>query len=171
MKLKHISALFCLIIFAAGLANAATVNGLQYAKTVAVPAQLVTQGFDGGRVRVCKDSYALSADLSSGDIIRLCRIPAGATVINVKLIFPALSAGTLNVGFGSSADAVETGSSTAFISGVNVTSAGVYDVFTSNSTAAGLKTFSSQVTVQAAVAVDTTATSGTVKVEVYYVID
>jgi hypothetical protein len=82
------------------------------------------------------------------------------------------SGGTLNVGWIASADAVESADATGFASAVDVTSAGVYDMFKDAPTSNGqFKQFSSECQLSVATSGDTDATSGTVHVVLEYVID
>ncbi len=71
----------------------ATLYGVQTTKRLNTnPAKLVDQGYDGGRVKVMSDSFALSADLAAADIIMVGRLPKGARVIDVRVVFPDLDA-------------------------------------------------------------------------------
>jgi hypothetical protein len=136
--------------------------------------QLSTQGCDGGNVKFAYDTYELTADLGSGDIIKMCRIPAGAKILDVRCFFDDLDAsgGTIHIGWAASADSVEAADADGFGASVDVTSAGVYSMFTSQSTVPGFdKTFSSEVQVQIATNGDTDATSGTLTLQVLYVVD
>lgn len=138
-----------------------------------VPA-LAGQGTDGGIVRMGYDTYEFSADLASADIIKMCRIPAGAKVIDVRLFFDDLDAsgGTVDVGWAASEGGGEAADDDGFGANIDVTSAGVYSMFTSQSTVAGFdKTFSEEVQVQIKIDGDTDVTSGTITIMVLYVID
>ncbi len=154
-------------------AQAATNYGVQATKWQnTLPAQLAAQGTQGGVIKHCSDSFAVTADLATSDVIKLCKIPQGATVIDVRMVNPAMSAGTINLGYLASADATVVAASTAFGSAVAVTSAGVYSLFTSQSTAAGyFKTFDQTVQLSAIIGTDTTATSGTFYFDVLYFVD
>lgn len=154
-------------------AQAATWYGAQATKWQnTFPPKLAEQGYQGGVIRHCADSFTVTDDLSNSDVIRLCKIPAGATVIDVRMVNPAMSAGTINVGYLASADAAVSALSTAFMSAVSVTSAGVYSMFTSNSTATGFyKNFASEVQAVATIGTDTTATSGTFYFDILYFVD
>lgn len=154
-------------------AQAATLYGTQATKWQnSTPAQLASQGSQGGIIKHCTDSYVVSADLSTSDVILLCKIPQGATVIDARMINPAMSAGTINLGYVASADGSIAANSTAFMSAVSVTSAGVYSMFTSNSTGVGsYKTFDQPVQVKATIGTDTTATSGTFIFDILYYVD
>ena len=140
----------------------------------AIPA-LIGPGEVAGRLRVAYDSFALSADLVGGtDTIRMMTLPAGARVHNVQLYFDDLDAsgGTLNVGWEASADAVESASAAGFLSAVDVTSAGLVDMVDDQPTVAGMfKQFSAPVQVTIAPSGDTDATSGNIKLAVFYTTD
>ena len=139
-----------------------------------IPA-LSEQGEHKGRVQMLYDEYTLTADLAAADIIKMgSLLPAGARVVNMQLYFDDLDAagGTVNVGWAASADAVEAASASGLALAVDVTSAGVVDTVDDYPASAGLfKKFASPVQIQVATVGDTDATTGTIKVAVFYVID
>lgn len=159
----------------------ATLYGLQAAKRLStLPRALALQGQDGGNVKSSYDIYTVAADLASGDVIRLGRVPKGARVIDVRCVFADLDAsgGTIDIGWLASAEldsagsAIEAASAAGFGSNIDVTSAGVYSMFTSGSTLAGYqKVFSAEVEVAVTTDGDTDATSGDIELEILYVID
>lgn len=175
IKNKMLSLLLLVGLALQGSAEAATVYGTQQTKRLnTVPAKLVSQGYDGGRLRVMSDSYTLTADLASGDVIRVGRIPKGARVIDVRVIFPDLDAsgGTLDIGWLAGAGGAEAIDADGFGADLDVTSAGVYSMFTSQSTRPGMdKVFAEDVEVAITTDGDTDATSGTIRISVIYVID
>lgn len=135
---------------------------------------LADQGNQGGRVKVFRDTYELSADLASGDIIRMCVVPKGARVIDVRVFFDDLDAsgGTLDIGWAAGTAGVEAIDADGFGANVDVTSAGVYSMFTSQSTVAGFdKLFTDECVVTVTTDGDTDATSGTITVMVLAVVD
>lgn len=128
---------------------------------------------DMGRVRVSYDEYTLTADLASGDIIKIGRLPKGARVVNYWMSFADLdgSGGTIDLGWSASSDAVESADPDGFLADVDVTSAGtVGAIEQANMTGLG-RAFSAEVDIIATTDGDTDATSGTIKVCVFYVID
>lgn len=136
--------------------------------------QLATQGTDGGKMKMAYDTYELSADLAAGDVIKMCRIPKGAKIIDVRMFFDDLDAsgGTLDVGWAAGAAGVEAIDADGFGAAVDVTSAGVYSMFTSQSTRPGFdKTFAEEVQATVTTNGDTDATSGTITLQVFYVVD
>ena len=135
---------------------------------------LATQGCQGGNVKVFRDTYEIAADLASGDIIRMCVIPKGARVLDVRVFFDDLDAsgGTLDIGWAAGTAGVEAIDADGFGANVDVTSAGVYSMFTSQSTVAGFdKLFDDECVVTVTVDGDTDVTSGTITVMVLAVID
>lgn len=172
MNLKSLS-LLALSLLVAMPAMGATYYGTQATKPRSSPPQLESQGAVGGRLKVCNDSYTLTADLDAGDVIKMCKIPAGATVIDVRLAFPALGgSGTISVGHAAGASGVESASTAAFIYQASVNSAGVSSMFTSFAYRPGFqKTFAEEVQIQLLEEVGTTATSGTIWLEVLYLVD
>lgn len=153
----------------------ATKYGVQTTKRrSATPPSLVEQGYLGGRLKVVSDSYTLSADLASGDFISMGKLPKGARVIDVRVVFPDLDAsgGTLDIGWQAGASGVEAADADGFGADVDVTSAGVYSMFTSQSTRPGLeKVFAEEVEFGITTDGDTDATAGTIYMQVFYVVD
>lgn len=152
----------------------ATFQGVNAAKRLSIPADLEKQGQSRGMVLSAYDTYELVADLSSGDIIRMCRIPQGARIVDVQLFFDDLdtAGGTLDVGWAAGASGAEAADDNGFLAAVDVTSAGVASMFASQSQNPGYqKVFAEEVELQVKVNGDTDAVTGTVSVEVHYVID
>lgn len=136
-------------------------------------ADLESQGEKNSPIKLAYDSYTLTADLSAGDVIKLMKLPAGARVLNVWLYFDAMGAGTVHVGW--EANSVDAANSSGFLSSVAVTSAGAQDMQGDQPTVAGIfKQFSplgGETQVSLTIATDTSATSGSYKVGIAYVID
>lgn len=134
---------------------------------------LESQGEKNSPVKLAFDSYTLTADLAANDVIKLMKLPAGARVINVWLGFDAMGAGTVNLGW--EANSVDGASAAGFLSSVAVTSAGAQDMQGDQPTVAGMfKQFSplgGETQVSLTIATDTSATSGSYKVAIMYVID
>ena len=150
--------------------------GVNATKWRAAPMQVAEQGQQGGNLKECYDKYTLTADLASGDVIHMGKIPKGARVIDVRLVsadLDAQSAGTLDIGWAASADGVEAVDADGFLADVDVNTAAIaISMFTSQSTRPGFqKTFAAEV--QATVTIDgeTDATSGSIHLEVLYFID
>lgn len=135
---------------------------------------LEAQGEKKSPLLVAYDEYALTADLAVSDVIRMMKLPAGARVHNVELYFDAMGAGTVHVGW--EANSVDAADNDGFMTSVAVTSAGAQDMADDQPTIAGagfFKQFSplggeTQVTIT--IATDTSATSGSYKLAVYYAI-
>lgn len=171
MKTNMIALVAFLLI--ASHAEGATKYGAQATKyqNSTIPG-LVSQGHERGNIKHCLDSYALTADLGLGDVIRMCKIPQGAKVIDARMRFDALTKGLLDAGWLAGAKAVEAASTAGLMDRVAVTSAGVASTFTTYSASAGfMKTFSEEVQSVVVVNTDTSATSGTIYLEILYVID
>lgn len=80
-----------------------TYNGLNYARTVAVPSQKIPAGEIKGTVQFAKDEYTSAASLVAADIINTgIVIPAGALVKSVIVISPT-NGGTVSVGISGTA--------------------------------------------------------------------
>lgn len=94
----------------------ATVNGNEWANRVAVPAVMNKTYTDGGRVRIQWFSWTTSSP-SQNDLVNLCKIPAGAILINGFVQFEAMGTNaTLDIG--------TTGTATKYASGIAVASLG-----------------------------------------------
>jgi hypothetical protein len=80
-----------------------TVNGTNYAKAAdPTPANILGKGLFPGNVKVMVDDYTF-ASASSGEVVRVAKLPAGAKVLFVLLANAALGSGvTLAVGNGGS---------------------------------------------------------------------
>jgi hypothetical protein len=120
------------------------------------PPSKIPTGEVSGRLRLAYDSYSLSAALGASDLIKLQMIPAGARVVEVVVATDDLgTTGTGKLGWAASSDAA--------------------DVFTMSATQANVpgqfKQFSSPVQVQLQMTAATTATTGSIKVAVWYVVD
>lgn len=81
----------------------ATVNGTNYAKAAdPSPANIIGKGLFPGKLKVQLDDYTF-AGASSGEVVRVAKLPVGAKVVAVLLANAALGSGvTLAVGNGGS---------------------------------------------------------------------
>lgn len=152
----------------------ATLYAVQRAKAESSVPQLGEQGYKGAAIKALCDSYSLTADTASNDIIKCGKLPKGARVIDVRLIFTDLdgTGGTLDIGWAASADSAESADDDGFADEIDVTSAGVYSMFTSQYTRPGMnKVFAGECEVQIKFSGDCDATSGSVQIMVLYCID
>lgn len=136
-----------------------------------VPSVAIAGNKYGGRVRVCYDSYALTADLAASDKIYMGKLPKGARVLDVILSVPALGAGTLDVGYeyNATGESSLTDDTDAFLVGVAVTSAATYSLAADGANVPGFGyEVEGDADVVVTVATDTSATSGTIKLAVIY---
>ena len=135
---------------------------------VDVPSQNIPSS-DNGRKRSLYDKFSLSADLSAADVILMgSKIPAGARVLDAKIKFDALGAGTLDVGWQASAEGNEAADPDGLIDGAAVTSAGSVRA---DAEAGVMKKFSEAVQPIVTVATDNSATSGDIEIYIDYVLD
>lgn len=156
----------------------ATKLGVQATNIAASPQTLGEQGSQGGRVHSHFDQYTLTAALAQNDIIKFGGLlPAGARVVEAKVNFSAsldAAAGTIDLGWQASSDAVEAADTDGFMDAVDATAAATFLMSDDEGTRPGLfKKFSSPVQVIATVTHSggLDATSGTMSVEIQYVID
>lgn len=136
------------------------------------PKEFVDAKDEGARIYCSYDEYTLSADLSSADVIRMMKIPAGARIHEVVIQHPDLdtSGGTLDIGWAASDDGGEAADVDGFFANLDVaTAADVVLMSQAAAAPAGMfKEFSEEVEVQITIDGDTDATSGTIKLAIYY---
>lgn len=157
----------------------ATLYGNQYNNAYVVnPSVKLGIGDYKGTVRRMYFDYTITAVPTNGDVIKLGKLPAGARVYDACLSFPDLgTAGTLELGWAASTDAVEAASASGLLSTVDVNSAAASRTIIGLNGATGaavaglMKKFSSEVDIQIAVTAAWTVTSGTIKGFVEYVLE
>jgi len=147
--------------------------GVEYTKvTQNVPSEKAQANKWHSKVHYLYDSYALSADLASGDKIYLGKLPKGARVLDVILAFNDLdgSGGTLDVGYEYNAvgESALTDDPDAFLADVDVTSAGTVGMIEQANMAGFGYEIEGDADVVVTVDGDTDATSGTIKLLVTY---
>lgn len=127
----------------------------------------------GGRVRVLFDSFTVTAALLTTDTLQMGKIPKGARVLDFVINSPDLGGtGTMNIGWAAGAGAVEAANATGFYSALDISGQAVVASLSETASAAGLhKKFTEEVPVQLVPAANFSATSGTLSIAVYYVID
>ena len=140
------------------------------------PPSKVPAGEVNGRLRVAYDQYTLLADTATTDTIYLQKIPAGARVHQVVVVADDLDAsgGTLDCGWAASAGGVHVADPNGFLNAVDITtSGGTSTLMTGNlpNGAGQFKQFTEEVQVTVVPSADWDATSGTIKVAVYYTMD
>lgn len=139
--------------------------------------QLIGPGEVKSPVYIAYDSYTLTAALVQNDVIKMMKLPPGARVHNVQVYFDALDASGGTVDIGWEANTVDSADADGFMADVAVTSAGAQDMQDDQPTRPGVfKQFDSaggetqvSVTVDHSGGLD--ATSGSIKLAVYYAID
>jgi hypothetical protein len=97
-------------------------------RLVDVPSNKIDSSDAGGRVRMIYDKFTLTAALAQNDTIVVgSMIPAGARVLDAKLVYDQLDAagGTADLGWQASSDGGEAADPNGLIDGADVTSAGV----------------------------------------------
>jgi len=150
--------------------------GVEYTSAIQnVPSEKVDVSKWGGRVRIAYGSYSLSADLAANDKIYISQLPKGAIVYDAVLAFADLDAagGTLDVGYeyNQAGDSALTDDLDAFILAADVTSAGTVGMIEQNNMIGFGKEMDGIADIVVTVSADTDATSGAIKVAVYYVVD
>lgn len=84
----------------------ASFNGINYAKTIAKPAQKAAPGEINGRVKWLHEKYVCTQDVYAiGDLILGPKLPAGAKVIDALFVSEDLgTTGVVDLGFAASED-------------------------------------------------------------------
>ncbi len=155
----------------------ATLYGDEYASSYnAKPSLKMSPGNFNGLVQRLYFEYTVTAAPTNADIIKVAKIPKGARVYGAGLKFPDLgTAGTLELGYAADADAVETADPDAFLASVDVNTAADFVTMDQQQEAGGalaghLKKFSAECDLQILVTAAWTATSGTIKGYIDFVV-
>ena len=149
----------------------ATVKSDNFTLIDSVPSAPAGIGEINGRVRSVFASYTLLADVTSGDILKMFKLPKGARVVGWNFQFADMGGtGTANIGWAASSDAVESASASGFHSALDVSGQASQSV-----PAAGIagmfKKFAAEVDVQIALPTSSGATGRVISGAVQYVID
>jgi hypothetical protein len=126
------------------------------------------------KVHCLNDQYVMpTLALANDDIIKIGVLPAGARVVEAIIEMPTGGGtGVVNLGWAASDDAVESADENGFIDGCDCSAGAAIKKMSGDAGNAGmLKQFASPVEVQAQMSAATVATTGTVNVTVFYVID
>lgn len=124
-----------------------------------------------GRVRSLYINFTLAAELGATDVVKLCKIPPGARVVNMHLNLPDLgTTGAGTIGWAASDDGKVAADATGFAASTALTSAADFKL--ASSAAGFCKKFDSQVDVQIAMSAATDVGIGlSIKGTLEYVID
>ena len=153
----------------------ATIYSDQYQDAyVDVPSNKIGRGEFNAKVHIIYFSHTVTAAPSNGDVLKLCKLPKGARVLNAVLSHGDLgTAGTLNLGWAASDDAVESADADGLIASIDVATAAAIVTMHEQTGAAVpglLKQFAAEVDVQLDIATAWTATSGSIKGYIEYVV-
>jgi len=153
----------------------ATLYSSQYQDAyVSKPMEQIDKGFDSGDIKFKYFSYTVTAAPTNGDVLKLFKIPKGAIILDFEIAHPDLgTAGSLNIGWAAGADGVESADADGFMAAVDVNAAAAIQNMADVSGAATpgyLKQFSEEVDCQIDIATAWTATSGTIKGYIKYVL-
>jgi hypothetical protein len=136
--------------------------GVNYTKQyVNVPSEKIPAGEQYGRIHVAYDEFDCSAAIATDDTIYLMKLPAGSRVIDAKITFTALSnSGVLLVGTAADPN--------AYLDAVAVNAAGANQM---DAEAGALVKNSAETQVLMTATTATSATSGTIRLAIFYVVD
>lgn len=146
-------------------------NTLQYQSS---PAQKAGLGEYSGRLRVLWDSYTLgSGSLTTSDTLFLMKIPGNARVMDAVVVSADLGGtGTMNIGWQAGATGAEAAAATGFYSALDLSGQAVIASLVEVASASGAhKRFSEEVQVVMVPQASFSATSGSVSLAIYYIMD
>lgn len=127
----------------------------------------------GGRIRALYDEFTVTAALALNDKIYMGRLPKGAKIIEVVLASTDLgSTGDVDVGYEYVDSASGTSDPDAFLDGVDVNAAAVTHVMSAKANMAGFGVeMAGEAYALITMSEASDATSGTIKLCIYYTID
>lgn len=147
----------------------ATLYSVGQTNARAVPQVLVDQGGRGGRVKCLYDSYTSAGALTSGDIIKMGKLPAGARIIGAKLYNSDHgTTGTAVVGWAS--NGVESADNDGIFTTVDLNAAALLNDMAEYLPAGFGQQFSAETDIQIELTANTTA-AGSFKLAVFYIVD
>lgn len=122
-----------------------------------------------GQVRRIFADVTLSSEITTADVLKICKLPANAVIIEARIVAPGGSAGTLALGWAAGADS-EAADADGIIAGLS--GAAAIDSSMGWSDAAFNKRFSESVDVELSASVNTAGFSGDlIQVELRYIVD
>lgn len=153
----------------------ATIYSDQYSDAyVEVPAVKINSGDFNGKPQIAYFSHTVTAAPTNGDVLKLCKLPKGARVLNAVVSHDDLgTAGVLNLGWAADSAAVEAADADGLIASIDVNAAAAVVTMHEVSGAARpglLKKFEAEVDIQLDIATAWTATSGSIKGYIEYVL-
>lgn len=157
----------------------ATLDGVNSTLFRNTPSEKIDVTEQHGRVRVLKDQFTLTAELTAADVIRIgARLPIGSMVIGARMQSGQLGGsgtnGELDLGWLASDDGVEAADPNGFLDQIEAGSAAVNAAMEDQATtpAGYLKKFTAEV--QVVVTANETTDAGigdTITVAITYVVD
>ncbi len=150
----------------------ATLYGVNATKRdVNVPADKIGKGEVAGRLRVAYDEYVAAGAITSGDIIKMMKLPPKARVLDV--IFSSSDLGTTGTAVvGWAANGVDNADTDGFLTTIDLNAAAINASMAATAVppAGQFKQFSVETQVQVELTASTTA-AGTIKLAVLFVVD
>lgn len=132
-----------------------------------VPSQKIPAGEVRGIKRIAYDSYAAAGALTSGDIIKLMKIPAGARVLHAEVVADDLgTTGTAKLGWAAGSSGAEAADDDGLVASIDLNAAAARTAMALE--AGKFKEFSEEVQVQLVLTANTTA-AGNIKVLIEFV--
>jgi len=128
----------------------------------------VGEGDIDGRVKNLYAEFVLTEVFAIGDIAKIGKLPKGATVIEAIIVSPADATGEYDLGW--AANGVDAADPNGFIDAAMDTTAQIKKATDAANNAGLFKTFGAETEVELVGTVATTGTSGTIKVQISYVL-
>lgn len=128
----------------------------------------VGEGDIDGRVKNLYADFVLTEVFAIGDIAKIGKLPKGATVIEAIIVSPADATGEYDLGW--AANGVDAADPNGFIDAAMDTTAQIKKATDAANNAGLFKTFGAETEVELVGTVATTGTSGTIKVQISYVL-
>lgn len=137
-----------------------------------VPSGKLKVNNNHGRLRVAYDSFTLGAVIGTSDNVFMMEIPAGAKLYDAEVNSDDLgTTGVLNIGWEASADGGVAADADGIFAALDVKTAAVARQKMVNSVAGFRKEFTEKVRVVITASEATSASSGTINLALYYVVD
>jgi hypothetical protein len=147
----------------------ATRYGVEESKLQLLPQQRAEQGTRGGRMKALYDSYTSAGALTSGDIIKMGKLPAGARIVGANISHTDHGAtGTAVVGWAD--NGVDGADNDGIFTTLDInTAAAMVDMAEQVPAGLGQK-FSAETDIQIELTANTTV-AGSFKLVVFYIVD
>jgi hypothetical protein len=138
-----------------------------------VPSEKIRVSDQHGRMRIAHDKITFAAELTTSDVLKLMKLPAGAKIYDVEINTDDLgTTGIFDVGWAASAEGGEAADPNGLYAALDVATAANARLKMVNSVAGYLKRFTEEVEIQVVPSTSTDAATGNdLNLTVWYVVD